>query len=276
MITDILKVLRPKHWIKNVFVFGPVVFSHQFLLAEPLVKSGLAFIIFSLMASALYIFNDIMDRQSDAKHPSKKHRPIASGRISVPTAYGIIAILALISAGGIYILPDILPMLGVYIIMIILYSIWLKNIAVVDICIVASGFVLRTFVGGDAIGVPHSNWMSITVFCLALFLIVTKRRQELIRVGHTMRQSLQQYTVSVLDKFIILSAGATFVFYTLFVALNKPQMAPSVPFVLFGLMRYILLLENKNTEDPTDTLTQDIPILLNAVLWGVSVLFVLI
>lgn len=276
MLTDIFKCLRPKQWVKNVFVFGPVVFSHQFLYTEALLKSLLAFAIFCCTASALYIFNDIWDKKSDAEHPTKKHRPITSGKISIFMAWGVIVILALMAAVGIIILPSILPMLSVYILMIIGYSIWLKHIAVVDICIVASGFVLRTFVGADAIGVVHSNWMSITVFCLALFLITTKRHQELIQVGNTARQSLQHYTVSVLNKFVILSASATFIFYVLYVALAKPQMAISVPFVLFGLMRFMLLLENKNNEDPTETLIKDIPILCNAVLWGVICIMVLV
>ncbi len=231
--------------------------------------------VFSFVASVLYIFNDICDRRADMQHPTKKYRPVASGAVSVPLAVGIMVGLGGISAVGVYMVPAILPMLGVYVGMILLYSVWLKHTAVVEMCIVASGFVLRTFVGGDAISAPHSNWMTITVFCLALFLITSKRRQELAHVGDTARTILRQYTVPLLDKFVTLSATATFVFYTLFVALNKPQLAPSVPFVLFGLMRYMMLLENKNIEDPTEAVIKDIPILLNAWLWGISILYFL-
>jgi len=264
---DYIKLLRPKHWIKNVFVLAPLLFSEKLADIDSIKLNLICFIAFSLTSSSIYILNDIFDYKEDAKHFRKKTRPIASGNISIVSAYIWMFCVAFVAGYTTYMIPDIAYIIGLYVIINIAYNLGLKNIPVVDLFVIAGGFILRTMAGAFAINVSNSNWMLITVFCLSLFLITIKRRSELVLVGTKFRKSIENYTLEFLDKMISITATSTFVFYTMYVAINKKILAPTIPLVLFCIIRYMYLIQDKKGEDPSSDLFTDKFILLSGFLW---------
>lgn len=269
---DYLRLLRPKQWIKNVFVFPPLIFSIHFLNISDIQKALLAFVAFCLASSCVYIMNDIFDREADAKHPVKKNRPLASGAVSLHNALFIIFVLLFLSALIILQIPQIVyPLLG-YVILNIFYNLSLKHIPIVDIFSIAVGFVLRVVVGTVAIAVPSSDWMLLTVMALALFLASVKRRQELVNQGVAMRKSLSGYNVAFLDKCIVMFALSSFIFYTLYVALKNPVLIYTPIVVLFCLLRYMLIINDGKGEDPSEDLFKDKLILLGGIFWSILVI----
>lgn len=270
---SILKLLRPKQWLKNVFVLPPLVFSMHFLEWDYVHNTGLAFLAFCFMASVVYIMNDIFDRHVDSLHPVKKNRPIASGAISVGGALTLAGVLLMGVGGIIWLIPDLIYPLVAYGIMNVFYNVWLKHIPILDIFTIATGFVLRVIAGTVAIGVPSSEWMLLTAMALALFLAGIKRRQELANRGANLRKSLQLYNVAFLDKCVVIFALSTFIFYTLYVVLKNPVLAYTPMPVLFCLLRYMMIMDEGKGEDPTEDLLTDKTILLGGVIWGGMVLF---
>lgn len=255
----VLRLMRPKQWVKNAFVFAPLLFSGLFSNITSVQHTFSAFIIFCLASSAAYVLNDYNDIESDREHPTKsKTRPIASGEVSKSLArvlmvvlYGIIVLSALAY-------PMVVAVVTGYLLLNVAYTFYLKHQPVLDIFTIAAGFVLRVCAGAVALDVPLSSWMFITTLSLALYLASIKRRQELVKSGKSARSVLQHYTIELVDKYAGISATCAILFYSLFIILDKPDMVYTIPFVLFGLYRYWFIVETKNLgESPTDVLFAD-------------------
>ena len=255
----LVRLMRPKQWVKNAFVFAPLLFSGLFTDMLSVQHTLSAFIIFCLASSATYVLNDYNDIENDRKHPVKsKTRPLASGEVSKPQArilmvvlYGIVALSALVY-------PKVVAVVAAYLLLNVAYTFYLKHQPVLDIFTIATGFVLRVYAGAVSLDVPLSSWMFITTLSLALFLAAIKRRQELMKSGNKARSVLQFYTIELVDKYAEISATCAILFYSLFVISDKPDMVYTIPFVLFGLYRYWFIVESKDSgESPTDALFAD-------------------
>jgi decaprenyl-phosphate phosphoribosyltransferase len=273
----LLQLARPRQWIKNGFVFAPLVFTGQFLKAEPVGQVALAFVLFCAASSATYVFNDLGDREKDRLHPRKRFtRPIAAGLVSVRQAYGLMAVLLALVAAGALLRPTVGAVLLGYLAMNVAYTLRLKHVAVVDLFCIASGFVLRVLAGAVALRVPLSSWMLITTLCLALYLAAVKRRQELTSSGSAGRLVLATYTLSLLDRYAEMSAVGAIVFYSLFTITVRPELSITVPFVLFGLFRYWYIVECRGGgEAPTDVLWKDLPLAATVLLWVATCMYAL-
>ncbi len=269
MLSDLITLLRPKHWVKNGFVIAPLIFAGQFTSNAALMEVLIAFVLFSIAASAVYIVNDIRDIESDRRHPTKADkRPLASGRLSVVQAVALLILLYGLIGIGYFIQPQVVEVIVAYLLLNYAYTYFLKHQPVLDIFTIAIGFVLRVYAGAVAIDVPLSSWMFITTLMLALFLGSIKRRQELIGSGDEGRAVLNQYTLPMVDKYAEMSAVGSLVFYSLFVMSARPEMVVTIPFVIFGLFRYWFIVESKGSgESPTETLLRDPQMLINMIIW---------
>ncbi len=269
----LIKLIRPKQWIKNAFVLAPLLFTGKFINPASIGQATLAMVFFCIAASASYIINDVCDLKYDRKHPHKaKKRPIASGQVKPKAALILMGFLYVIIACGYFQQPNVILIIIAYLILNLLYSFFLKHQPVIDIFIVALGFVLRVYAGATALSVPVSSWMSITTLCLALHLAAIKRRQELGQHGKTSRGVLKYYTINLIDRYTQMTAMGTLLFYSLFTLTVRPELAISLPFVLYGLFRYWFLVETLNSgEAPSDTLLSDWQLLLTVTIWaGIS------
>lgn len=268
-IYGLIKLIRPKQWVKNGFVFAPLIFAAQFFKLSSIYSTLLAAILFCLAASAVYIVNDLKDIDKDRAHPEKcKKRPLASGQVSPKSAI-VLLILIYVALGCFwFIVPKVINVILVYLLLNWAYTFKLKHEPVIEIFIVAFGFVLRVYAGAVALAVPVSHWMFITSLSLSLYLASIKRRQELIQSGSQGRGVLAHYSVSLIDRFAEMSAITSIVFYSLYVMQVQPKLIISIPFVMFGLFRYWFIVETlKGGESPTDVLIQDWQVLLTVVLW---------
>ncbi len=265
----LIKLMRPRQWIKNGFVLAPLLFTGLFTQPSPLFNALLATLLFCIASSATYIVNDILDREADRKHPVKsKKRPIAAGLVTVPQALGLLGILycLLIASGFFYF--NVIAVIIAYLCLNVLYTFILKHKPVIDIFTIAIGFVLRVYAGAMALNVPVSEWMFVTTLCLALYLAAAKRRQELLSTGDQSRAVLGKYTFSLVDKYAEMSATGALLFYSLFVMESRPEMILTIPIVLFGLFRYWYVVEALDQgESPTDALIKDWPLLATTALW---------
>ncbi|MGF1841510.1 decaprenyl-phosphate phosphoribosyltransferase [Vibrio atlanticus] len=271
----LVRLMRPKQWIKNAFVFAPLLFSGLFTDMLSVQHTLSAFIIFCLASSATYVLNDYNDIENDRKHPVKsKTRPLASGEVSKPQArilmvvlYGVVALSALVY-------PKVFSVVAAYLLLNVAYTFYLKHQPVLDVFTIAAGFVLRVYAGAVSLDVPLSSWMFITTLSLALFLAAIKRRQELMKSGNKARSVLQFYTIELVDKYAEMSATCAILFYSLFVISDKPDMVYTIPFVLFGLYRYWFIVESKDSgESPTDALFADRWLQLTILGWVVACLY---
>ena len=273
----IVRLLRPKHWIKNLFVLAPLIFSGLFTQQSARLYALFGMLLFCVAASIVYILNDLADRHLDALHPTKRFtRPLASGAVSVATARTLLIVLsALLLAGSFVSIPLEAVLVG-YIVLNVLYSTWLKHMPVIDIFCVAAGFVLRVYAGAVVIGVPLSSWMLVTTLAIALYLAAIKRRDELEVQGDAARAVLGQYTVPLLDRFALMASVCAMVFYCMFVVTTRPVLAFTIPFVLFGIFRYWFLVDRQGRgESPTDALWSDRPLAITVVLWGILCAYLL-
>lgn len=269
-----LKLIRPRQWIKNGFVLAPLVFAGQFLDPFRLYHALLATALFCLASSIVYIMNDMHDIERDRKHPKKsKSRPLAAGQISVMQALllqiGLFVLLVVLGMQNIAALYVILA----YILLNVAYTFFLKHQPVIDIFIIAIGFVLRVYAGAMALAVPLSSWMFVSTLSLALYLAAVKRRQELVQSGSEGRAVLEKYTVTLVDRYAEMSATCALVFYSLFVMETRPGLVLTIPFVLYGLFRYWYVVDARDGgESPTDALLQDWQLLFTVAAWiGVCV-----
>ena len=228
-----------------------------------------AVIFFCLAASAVYIINDYYDIESDQRHPIKSRtRPLASGAVSRLQAVGLLAFIVVGLVIGYFIASKVMVIIAIYILLNCVYTLVLKNIAVIDVFCISVGFVLRVYAGAVALSVPVSPWMFVTTLCLALFLGSVKRRQELRHHGKEGRQVLDSYSLTLVDKYAMISSMGALFFYSLFVITEKTEMVVSVPVVIYGLFRYWYLAEFMNDgESPTDTLLSDWQLILTVLAW---------
>jgi decaprenyl-phosphate phosphoribosyltransferase len=271
------RLLRPRQWIKNAFVLAPMVFAGVYLEPGAVPRALAAAALFCVAASAVYVFNDLMDVERDRLHPVKRHtRPLASGAVSLATARGVLGALVLALAVGLAAFPTLAPALAGYLALNAAYTLRLKHVAVVDLFCIAGGFVLRIHAGARAVDVPLSSWMLITTLALALYLAAVKRRQELASSGPEARRVLGQYTLPLLDGYAQTAASASIVFYSLYVIDVRPELAVTVPFVLLGIFRYSYLVQTRNLgESPTEAVWNDLPLILTVLGWGAICVYAL-
>ena len=267
-----LLLIRPQQWIKNGFVLIPMFFGGRLLNADDAIASVVTFFAFSFAASAIYCFNDIVDVDADRRHPVKCHRPIASGAVSVPTAYALMAVLALLSALLLFFLPqragETAGIVAFYFLLNMAYCLWLKRHAIIDVCTVAFGFVLRILAGGMACDVAVSNWLVLMTFLLALFLSFAKRRDDVLRMNETgepPRRNTIRYNLTFVNQAITITGTVTLVCYIMYTVspevvsrFHAPYLYLTSIFVLVGLLRYMqLTVVDEVSGDPTKILLRD-------------------
>lgn len=265
----LIRLMRPKQWVKNGFVLAPLIFSGAFLDPQAISQVLWAFLFFCVASSATYIVNDVRDIEHDRLHPKKsKTRPLAAGIVSVPLALMLLIGLYAVLIWGWFVAPKVIMVIAAYLLLNVAYTFVLKHEPVVDIFTIAIGFVLRVYAGAVALDAPISSWMFITTLCLALYLAAVKRRQELSQSGTEGRKVLEKYSVALVDRYAEMAATGALVFYSMFVISAKPELAITVPLVLFGLFRYWYVVEALDGgESPTDALLADWQLLLTVVLW---------
>lgn len=283
----VIKLLRPKQWIKNLLVFAPLIFAQELLVFENVIRSVFAFIAFCFLSSCMYVVNDIYDCELDKAHPIKSKRPLPSGRISSQQAW-IMALL--LGALGLilawYLGRDFSLVAVIYLALILAYSVWFKHEVILDVLIVSVGFVLRALAGAVVIQVEFSPWLLVTTLFLALFLALGKRRRELIlladeAVNH--RKILGEYSRSLLDQLIVMVATASLLSFTLYTLSSNTitkfgttNLVYTLPLVIYGLFRYFYLVYRKDGGgDPTETLYTDLPLLGCVALWGILIIVII-
>ena len=267
-----LLLIRPQQWIKNGFVLIPMFFGGRLLNADDAIASVVTFFAFSCAASAIYCFNDIVDVDADRRHPVKCRRPIASGAVSVPTAYALMAVLVLLSALLLFFLPqragETAGIVAFYFLLNMAYCLWLKRHAIIDVCTVAFGFVLRILAGGMACNVAVSNWLVLMTFLLALFLSFAKRRDDVLRMNETgepPRRNTIRYNITFVNQAITITGTVTLVCYIMYTVspevvsrFHAPYLYLTSIFVLVGLLRYMqLTVVDEVSGDPTKILLRD-------------------
>jgi 4-hydroxybenzoate polyprenyltransferase len=286
----IARLLRVKQWTKNAVVFAAFVFAlgdrNQDLAAWELWKVCLAALAFSLVSSAVYIFNDLRDAPQDRLHPIKRHRPIAAGAVAPGFALGVAAGLLVVGLGGAWRLgTELLAVVGGYLVLQIVYTLWLKRVALVDVVVIALGFVLRALAGAVVIHVVISPWLLLCAMLLALFLGLCKRRHEKVNLaGQGTRPALEGYDERLLDLLISMMGGASLVCYSIYTLwpetvakFGTPWLGATIPFVVFGLFRYMDLVYRQEKGDrPEQILLTDLPLMADVALYGGSVLWILL
>lgn len=300
----IIKAARPRQWLKNLALFATIFFTGHLFEYTPLVQSIAAFFAFCFLASSNYIFNDILDVNRDRKHPFKKFRPVASGALPIPIAR-IVSIILLIS--GLAISASLgqmfFIMAALFSILEYSYSLYFKHISVVDILTITAAYFLRVYAGEAATGYHISIWLGLTVLCLALFLAIGKRRAEITLIEgfkgiipRDTRETLSNYSEKLLDTYTAMFACSTFLSYAMFTFVtqtpnrgfllsnaseftidvpDRKWMMLTIPFVLFGIMRYMQLIYEGKGESPEKLVTSDTPLLTTIVLWTTTALIVL-
>jgi 4-hydroxybenzoate polyprenyltransferase len=273
------KLFRMKQWVKNVFVFFPLLFSGHFGDEALLFNCFLLFCGFCLVASGVYIFNDFLDVEQDRKHPTKKHRPLAQESVSKPAVLILILTVLTVGLWVCYIAgSDVLYLALMYLALNVVYNFYAKKVVLLDVIFVAIGFLVRVWLGALATGIIPSVWLQMCVFLLALFLGFSKRRYELATLretAHEHRGVLRHYTAYLLDQIIIICSTLAIVFYGLytisddvFKRMGNYDLVYSVPFVIYGIFRYLYLIHVKKLGDePAELLFSDRPLLINVLLW---------
>lgn len=263
------RLIRPHHWVKNLLVFVPLFFVVDFFDLEKLTSALYAFIVFSLVASSIYIINDIVDRHEDALHPRKKHRPIASQQLHISEAIGILVLFIVIASLLVYFLiPQMALVIGVYFLLAVLYSLWLKHVAIVDILLVASFYLFRIVGGGVVTDVFISRWLILCTIFVALFLVLGKRKAEFKQEKR--RKVLSLYNLDFLDYSLLIMMGLAIMSYSLYsvLVIESPLGVYSIFFVLLGMFRYLLISHDpKKLEAPEDILFSDSVILVSVIGW---------
>lgn len=277
---DLIVSLRPGQWIKNLFVFAAPVFGRALFSPGPALRTSAVFAVFCLLAGGLYLVNDVLDADADRVHPRKAKRPIAAGRLSPRTAL-LVAFILLLSglAAASWLDLRILLAGGAYIALQGAYSLALKRVVILDLFLVASGFVIRVAAGGFASGVTPSSWLLVCTTLIALLLAVGKRRHELLTLetnGGAHRSVLRDYTPILLDQMIAVVTAATVVAYALYVMaedtarrFGSGRLLWTAPLVLYGIFRYLYLVYRKGEGgEPEEMIVRDLPFLVSIVLWG--------
>lgn len=291
MIKDILRLIRPKQWIKNMFVFIPMFFAGELFDLHSLCLCAVTFLAYSFMASSIYCYNDIVDADADRRHPVKCHRPVASGAVSVRLAYTLMVLMAVLSVAVVLLLPpevmaSVLAVVLFYYLLNLSYCSKLKQYAIVDVCIVAFGFVLRILAGGFACEVTPSNWLVIMTFLLTLFMSFAKRRDDVLRMNETgepPRKNTVRYNLTFINQAITITASVTLVCYIMYTVspevterFDTPYLYLTFVFVLLGLLRYIqIAVVDKKSGDPTKVILHDHFSQMIVVAWVLSFLLMI-
>jgi 4-hydroxybenzoate polyprenyltransferase len=285
MLKALLKTMRPKQWAKNVFLFAALVFDRKLTNTDAIFHTVAGAVAFSLLASAVYIINDIADAEADRQHPTKRNRPIAAGTLPVPTALASAIVIVLIFLPVAYWLSPVFALISlIYFGLNLAYSKWLKHIVLLDIIVLASFYVIRVAAGVALIDVVRfSPWIYIFTVFLSLLIGTGKRRAELSELAAqagNQRRVLEGYTLNFLDQMITLASGMTIITYGLytFSAVNLPEnhmMMLTIPFIIYAVMRYQYLLQVQNTGGaPEDLVLSDRPLQMAIALWGLTVLII--
>lgn len=279
---NLLKLTRPYQWIKNFFVMLPLFFGGSLMDPTALWQTAIAFVAFSFIASSIYCFNDIIDVEADRRHKEKCHRPIAAGKLSEAQGYVIMGVCVVLSMGVMLLLRDNMmeTMLSIaaYFVMEILYCLWLKRYAVIDVCILAMGFVLRIVTGGMATGIVPSHWLVLMTFLLTLLMAMGKRRDDVLKfeaTGIPPRHNTKHYNLTFINQAITVNAAVTLVCYIMYTL--SPDVAArtnfdyaylTTVFVILGLLRYMQLTSvDGRSGDPTKLVLTDRFLQLVVVVW---------
>jgi 4-hydroxybenzoate polyprenyltransferase len=286
---DLVILIRPRQWIKNVFVFAGLIFSRHFFFPASIAKSVAAFLLFCVLSSGIYILNDVFDLEEDKMHPNKKQRPIAAGKITrragVMLATGCIA-AALV--GAYFTASSLFYTCIIYTVLMVVYSAVVKHIIILDVLFVSVGYVLRAIAGAVVIRVEISPWLLLCTLLLALFLAISKRRSEIIRLGEQAvqhRKTLSRYSISLLNQMIGIVTSACIVSYCLYTLapettakFGSASLIYTIPFVIYGIFRYLYLtFTSTDAESPEKILTKDLPLQFCLVLWaGICIVILLV
>jgi len=287
VIVDFIESMRPRQWIKNCFVFTALIFSRNVFDPVMVFRVTLAFFFFCAVSGVVYIINDTCDLEKDRLHPTKKERPIASGRLDSRSALSVaIPLLILTLAAASFVSRSLIMTLAAYFLLNLAYSIKLKDIVLLDAFAISAGFVLRVFAGALVINVSVSSWLIICTILLALFLAFSKRRHEIVvlevfAIDH--RRILGEYSTTFLDQMISVVTASTVISYALYTMSDETiakfdtrSLIYTVPFVLYGVFRYLYLVhQKKGGGDPAAHLLTDIPLIINIIIWIVTASFII-
>lgn len=281
---DYLKLMRPKHYIKNFLIFLPLLFSGKLLDFSNILKTLGGVICFSLIASSIYIINDIKDKDKDRKHKTKCNRPIASGKISVKNAIIFMVVLLILVTVLVIAMNFSILSIGfllLYFILNLVYSLGLKNVPLIDIIILVSGFVIRVLFGASILSITVSNWLYLTVMALSFYLGLGKRRNEIMKTGSNTRKVLKYYTKEFLDKNMYMFLSMTIIFYSLWtsdvdiVSKSNNLLIWTVPLVIVICMRYSMDIEGESDGDPVEVIMHDKVIISLVFLYALSLITIL-
>ncbi len=282
----LFKTMRPKQWTKNAFVFTALIFDRKLFSPEPLTKTLVAFILFCMASSVVYIVNDLADMERDRQHPTKRHRPLASGALSPRVAVGAAILLTSIAVPGAFIVDRYLGLiLAGYLLLQFAYSFYLKHLVIIDVMTVAAGFVMRVAAGVVVVQVERfSPWLYVCTTLLALFIAINRRRHELVLLAENAsnhRKILDEYNIAFLDEMNSMVTASTVIAYSLytFSAPNLPanhSMMLTIPFVIYGLFRYLYLVHVRGEGGaPDELILRDVPLFVTLALWALAVVLIL-
>lgn len=282
MVRDLLISMRPYQWAKNSFVFAGVVFTGQMFEPPRVAKSLAVFGLFCALSGGAYLLNDVADRRGDYEHRRKRLRPIAAGRVPVWVACGLAGALILAGLGfGFLVNYDVGRTLAAYVILTLTYSRWLKHVVIIDVIAIAVGYALRVLAGGFSVEVVSTSWSLICTFFLALMIGVGKRlgeKREYTTDGINQRVVLKMYSENFLSQMLLVASMVTITAYALFTLTSgkNENLILTIPFVVYGVLRYLWLVERReDVEVPEMLVLRDRPLLLNSVLWGVCTVTIL-
>lgn len=278
-----IQALRMKQWIKNLLLFAALIFALKFKEMDMVINAMLAFFTFCMVSSAGYLYNDSRDKEADAQHPRKCKRPIASGRLPIPVAYVEMVLLLAVGFAIAWSLSPVFAMVTfLYLCTTLSYTFYFKHHVILDVMFISAGFLWRAAAGAVAIGVTISPWLLTCTAFLTLFIGFNKRRSELGVVagkGNATRKNLMHYTPELLVEFQAITTSGTVISYALYTVLGSPSqwLLLTLPYVLYGIFRYIFLVNNLDEgEEPADTLLRDMPLLATVVLYGITVVGILV
>ena len=273
-VKDYLILMRIQQWIKNFFVFAAIIFSSNLFISGKFVIIIYTFLIFCAASSSVYIINDLFDISADRNHPTKKHRPLASKKIKKNQALILLVILLIIALYFSYSINlGLMIIISIYLIMNLLYSVWLKHMVILDVLIVAIGYVLRVIAGGIAINVGLSPWLLGMTLTLSMILALAKRHSELVNQGTSKRKVLEHYDIPFINLLLVLSSTLTITIYLLWCIENRLQTNPNALiassfFIFYGIIRYLYLtLKLNKAESPTKLVLKDRALQINILLW---------
>ncbi len=287
MLKNVFISMRPKQWTKNLFVFAGIIFAGRLFHIYDLVRVVLAFVLLTIVSGGLYIINDILDRKNDVFHPLKKDRPIARGSLPLSKAWVSALLLIILGVSLSFIISQYFFLVVIlYLLLMVSYSLVLKRVVLLDILCIAFGFVLRTLAGCAVIDVSISPWLFVCTLMLALFIAASKRRQEFITLDSDAkdhRLSLTDYSPRLIDQILVIVTACTLIAYTLYtlspmtyIKFGGYGLVFTIPFVLYGIMRYFYLIhKGEMVDSPEIVFIRDKPLIIDIVLWVVSVTLVI-